>query len=210
MRTPTLARSTAARLTLLVTTAFLLAACAGDSTSPSASKLAPTIATKALLGAVDGVYTFTVDPSSNQTISFGKSYISFPAGSICALATSGYGASYWNAPCTAESGPVTITATVRNALTNNPSVDFEPAMRFNPATTVQLYLYVTDAATLSNMTVMKYCSLLGCVDESIGDASLQTTVNASAGLVFRRIKHFSGYTVSEFYDDGSGIGLGGQ
>jgi hypothetical protein len=205
MRTPTLARSTATRFTLLLTTAFLLAACAGDVTTPTATKLAPTHVTKALVGAVDGVYTFTVDPNSSQTVSFGKSYVSFPAGSICALGTSSYGPSTWNDSCVAETGPVTITATVRNAQTNNPSVDFEPAMRFSPATTVQLYLYVTNAATLSNMTVMRYCSATGCVDESITDASLQTSIDATQGLVFRRIKHFSGYVVNEFNDDGTPV-----
>ena len=198
MRTPTLARSTVVRRTLLVATAFLLAACAGETTSPTTTSLVPTSANKALAGAVDGVYTFYLEPARSQSLWFGKSHLELPAGAICELGGSGYGPSYWNSSCTTNKGPVMITATVRNAQTNAPSVDFEPALRFNPNTNVQLFLAVTDATTLSNLTVLKYCSALSaCVDESLTDPSLQTTINASLGLVSRRIKHFSGYVVSE-------------
>jgi hypothetical protein len=212
MRSPTLARSTAYRVSLLVVSTLLLAACAGDSTSPTATTLAPKGASKALVGVIDGVYTFTLDPSADYSVKLGASSLELPANSICTLATTSYGPDQWNNSCEPETLPVTITAVVKDAATNHPSIEFSPAMRFNPARNVQLHLYVTDAATLSNMTVMKYCGPFSavCVDESLTDTSLQTTVDASAGLVSRRIKHFSGYVVAENSDDGSMASPGGQ
>lgn len=199
MRTPMLARSAVSRLSLLIASALLLGACAGDSTSPNAATLAPKDASKALVGVIDGIYTFSVDPSQAQSIKLGASSLELPANAVCTLATTSYGPSEWNNACVPETLPVTITAVVKNAATNHPSIEFAPAMRFNPATSVKLNLSVTDAATLNNMTVMKYCGPFStvCVDESLTDASLLTTINAAAGTVSRRIKHFSGYVVAE-------------
>jgi hypothetical protein len=56
---------------------------------------------------------------------------------------------------------------------------------------------------------MKYCRPFAatCVNEAATDLSLQTVVNAQAGLVSRRIKHFSGYVVAE---NGEEVAPGGQ
>jgi hypothetical protein len=163
----------------LVAATLLVAACAGESTSPNASRSAPLAANKALVGVVDGVYA--------------------PEHAICALATTPYGPEYWNQSCDAEQGPVTITAVIRNAQTNNPSIEFSPAMRFSPDRSVELFLQVDNAATLSSMSRMVYCGPFStfCMDESLNDASLLTTVDVTKNTVFRRIKHFSGYTVAE-------------
>jgi hypothetical protein len=208
---PTKARWTISRVTMLVASAVMLAACGRDVSAPAGtgSQLAPTDANKALVGIVDGVYTITIDPNQSYTLPLGKSYMTLPAHAICALGTSGYGSSYWNTSCSPGTHPVTLTATVRGAQTDNPSVDFEPAMRFNPSTTVTLFISVTNAATLSNMTVMKYCSTgtlasgglaggkNGCIDEALTDPSLFTTIDKTANTIYRRIKHFSGYLIAE-------------
>ena len=92
-----------------------------------------------------------------------------------------------------------ITATISNASTNTPSVDFTPAMRFNPYKTVRLVLDVTNATTMSNLTTLLYCGPFSsvCVDESQTDASLTTELDKWRITVSRRIKHFSGYVVAE-------------
>ncbi|MEP6733649.1 MAG: hypothetical protein ABJE10_23585 [bacterium] len=169
---------------------------------------APQGAEKALVGVIDGVYTFTINPAIDQSIKLGASRLDLPASSVCALATSSYGPTAWDSSCDREKLPVVITAVVKNAATTHPSVEFSPAMRFAPDKNVQLYLYVTDAATLTNMTVMKYCGPFNsvCVDESVVDKTLSTTVDKTAQFVSRRIKHFSGYVVAE---NGDGI-TGGQ
>ena len=160
-----------------------LSACAGDATAPLSS---PTDARKALTGALDQTYTFTVDPNvDNPQLSFGASYISIRANSICAIGSSTYGASYWKDSCVPQTAPVTILATVHNAGTDHPSVDFAPAMRFNPDVELPKLLFsVTNAATLNSMSVVKYCTtallVYNCIDESLTDEKPRKALDSKA------------------------------
>lgn len=206
MRLPTMARSTFTLLTLAAS--GLLAGCRGESTAPPAVKstvatsttspFIPSAVSKALVGVADGSYQFTVNPTIDQSVNLGPNYLSLPANSICALATSTYGASYWNDACVPETAPVTITAVVRNATTDHPSIDFFPAMRFNPASNVNLYIYVpTGMDDFLKKWVLKYCNDANvCVDESLTDPDLKSAADLVNKMVFRRIKHFSGYLVN--------------
>lgn len=207
MRLPKTARAHVSLLTTL-TAAALLAGCAHEPTAPAASTLAsqssksafvPTAAQRALVGVSDGTYTFTIDPTQDQSITLGANHLDVPANSICALGTSSYGVQYWNDDCSAERNPVTITAVVRNATTDSPSIDFYPAMRFNPRNNVNLYIYVpTGLHDFAAGWTMKYCATaLVCYDESRYDRDLATYVDVDNSMVFRRIKHFSGYVVAE-------------
>jgi hypothetical protein len=221
MRLPMMARSRVSLVPLLTTVAtasLLLAGCAGEATAPSAaqpshaatlrtSPFVPTDAQRALVGVADGSYSFTIDPSQAQSLSLGASHLDIPANAICDLATSSYGVGTWNDACTPQSEPVTITAVVLNAATDHPSVEFQPALRFDPRANVNLYLYVTDQATLDATKVMKYCNESGCVDEAIADADLHSNVDVENKVVFRRIKHFSGYVVAEFSSRDDGISM---
>jgi hypothetical protein len=212
MRLPMMARSRVSLVPLLTTVAtasLLLAGCAGDATSPSAaqpktvsamrtSPFVPTDAQRALVGVADGTYSFTIDPSQAQSLSLGASHLDIPANAVCDLATSSYGVGTWNDACSHQTEAFTVTAVVRNAATDHPSVEFQPALRFSPEANVNLYLYVTDQATLDASRVMQYCNATGCVDESLTDPDLRSNVDVENKVVFRRIKHFSGYVVAEF------------
>jgi hypothetical protein len=204
------------RFTLLAAlgASVLLAACAGEATAPKmaphasqlrTSPFVPSPLQKALVGVSDGTYTFTIDPSVDQSLSFGASHLDIPANAVCELSSSSYGPDSWNDACTPESTSFTITAVVKNAATSHPSVEFQPALRFSPDKNVSLFLYVTDQATLDASRVMKYCNASGCVDESLVDPSLQSNVDTTNNVVFRRIKHFSGYVVAEFASDVSDL-----
>jgi hypothetical protein len=193
---------------MLAATSVMLAACAGESTAPvttsgtsalRTSPFVPTGAQKALVDVEDGTYTFTIDPTQDQSLSLGASRLDIPANAVCELATTSYGAQYWNDGCTPETASVTITAVVKDAATDHPSVEFQPAMRFDPQANVGLYLYVTDRATLDNSRVIKYCNESGCMDESLSDPDLHSNVDVENQVVFRRIKHFSGYVVTNFF-----------
>lgn len=222
MRLPMMARSRVSLVPLLTTVAtasLLLAGCSGDATSPSAaqpkslsamksSPFVPTDAQRALVGVADGTYSFTIDPSQDQSLSLGASHLDIPANAVCDLATSSYGVGTWNDACSAQTDSFTITAVVRNAATDHPSVEFQPALRFNPQSNVNLYLYVTDQATLDATKVMKYCNATGCVDESLTDSELISNVDVENKVVFRRIKHFSGYVVAEFSAGDLDISIG--
>ena len=219
MRMPTKARFTASPVALLVAV-IALSACHGDgSTAPAPQAVTPQAkslfvpgeAAKALVGVTDGDYVVTFDPSRDQAFYLGPNHLNIPANSVCALVGSGYGSAYWNQACTPERLPVTITVKIRGSASDNPRVDFFPAMRFNPAKSVQLFMYVPHA-TQADATnwLMQYCAGNGggqCIDESKTDASLTSYVDRSANVVFRRIKHFSGYVVTG-RGDGSGDGSG--
>lgn len=205
MFTPTKARS-ALRFTLLAG-AVLLGACTSEVTAPkpaqhvneAKSMFAPSAAAKALIGIADGTYSVTIDPTINQQFNLGPNYLSLPANSVCNLLTSGYGASYWDAACTPETNKLTLTVIIRNATSANPSLDFSPAMRFNPATSVQLFIYAPKVNPADGKKwMMKYCpDGSNCFDESATDASLASNIDYTNNVLFRRVKHFSGYTVAE-------------
>jgi hypothetical protein len=208
MRLPMTARYRVSTLSALALASTLLAGCAVEPIAPKAplmsgfaeSPYLPTEAQKALVGVNDGTYTFTINPSQDQSLSLGASHLAIPANAICDLATSSYGMAYWNDACTPQTAPLTITAMVTNAGTDHPRVDFQPALRFSPSAQVNLYLSVSDQATLNNTRVVKYCTETSCIDESVYDEALRSYVDVEHFVVFRRIKHFSGYLVSSFAD----------
>jgi hypothetical protein len=204
MRLPMMARYRIKTLTMLAVAGVLLTACAGDSLKPAAlqktsqvrtSPFTPTDAQKALVGVSDGTYSFYIDPTRSQTLNIGASRLEIPANAVCDLDRSSYGSDHWDDWCSPERSRFRITAVVRNAATDHPSVDFEPALRFSPDKEVSLYLYVTDDATLDASRTVQYCNANGCVDESLTDPSVASNVDLENRIVFRRIKHFSGFIV---------------
>ena len=221
MRLPTMARSRAKTLIPLVAASLMVAACADEATAPVAStpstqertsRFAPTDAQLDLVGVSDGVYTFTFDPSKDQSFDLGPNHLDIPANAVCDLDKTAYGTKYWNDRCSPERGTVTITATISHAKSDHPRIDFQPAMRFNPRTEVVLYLYAKRASKEdAAMLVMQYCSDLHgkCVDESLTDRDLVTSVDRRHNVVFRRIKHFSGYVVAENHGPSDDFGLAG-
>ncbi|MEP6992033.1 MAG: hypothetical protein ABJA80_13965 [bacterium] len=165
----------------------------------------PSASAKALIGVADGTYAVTFDPTRDQQFYLGPNHLSMPAYSICNLLTSGYGVDYWDRSCSPQTLPVTLTVVIKNAASDNPSIQFFPAMRFNPAKTVQLFMYAPKVSrTDAKNWLMFYCPDGGaCLDESLKDTSLITNIDYYNNVLFRRVKHFSGYTVAERSDDAS-------
>jgi hypothetical protein len=146
----------------------------------------------------------------------GGSKLEIPASAVCALGSSGYGSSFWNLPCTPEARPVQLTVTVSSSGGEGASVDFNPALRFNPLSNVVLTLSAPNVQKQDAKNwVILYCataySTAGsnsgsggsgsgngskCVNESLNDKDLQTFVDYDQKQLFRRIKHFSFYSVS--------------
>jgi hypothetical protein len=213
MLTPKLARAFFTRYSVLVG-ALILGACSGEVSSPASansktvqgtSMYVPSEADKALIGVVDGTYSVTIDPAKDASFPLGPNHLDIPANGICDLVTSGYGAAYWDKPCTPQVLSVTLTVVIKNATSDHPSLNFYPAMRFNPSKAVNLYMYAPNVSpTDAKNWLMSYCPDLGaCFDESITDTSLATVIDYDHDMLFRRVKHFSGYTVAERTDDGS-------
>ena len=183
-------------------------------TTQRTSTFVPTAAQKALIGVTDGTYRVTFDPKQNQVFSLGPNRLEIPAYAVCALGVTSYGATFWNAPCAPQTAPVQLTVTVKNAASDNPSVDFQPAMRFSPDKVVQIFFYVPNVSqTDAKNWVITYCPNAGsgsiststsgsgssgsggCVNEALADPDLQTFVDYNANVLFRRLKHFSRYEV---------------
>lgn len=183
-------------------------ACSVDSTSPLPFA-APESADlhKGQLEAPEGnedetsFYTLTIDPRRDNLLHLGAHMLWLPANAICDPAVTSYGKDYWNDDCTPLAADVTIRAKVRSASGGLPRVDFEPELRFNPRTSVYLTFAVKGktAKQAADMRIL-YCPTSiarDCIDEARFDPSLQSVVDRPLKLVYRRIKHFSGYLVAE-------------
>jgi len=215
MRMPMQARPIASRLTLVA--ALLVGACSGEVTSPAASTPmkaveatsmhVPTTSQKALIGVVDGTYAVTFDPKRDQSFSLGPNRLDIPANSVCNMLTSGYGADYWNRSCSPHTLPITLTVVIKNSQSAHPEIQFFPAMRFNPNKSVKLFIYAPRVSRDDAKNwLMLYCADKGkCIDESVAARDLTTYIDYSNNVLFRRVKHFSGYVVAENGDGGSEI-----
>ena len=172
----------------------LMSACADNSVAP-VEQAPVAFKAPAAYSTQVGTATFTVNNSTGGVFRLGNHVIAIPAGAICSL-TSSYGATEWNKPCTRLSGSVTIKATMMKDDENHPYVDFQPAMRFSPDKEVMLFLkngFSRNATELG----LAYCDNLGnCVDESLNDASLAPFRVGRSSYLGRRLKHFSGYSVT--------------
>jgi hypothetical protein len=146
-------------------------------------------------------YVIQVDPRRDNYLKFGAHSLWLPAHTICDPATSIYGIGTWDDRCSPLTTRITITAKVRGTSHGLPRVDFEPALRFNPDKAAYLTLAVKgrQAKQAADMRIL-YCptsAAKDCVDEALTDPSLATLLDRQKKLVYRRIKHFSGYLVAE-------------
>jgi hypothetical protein len=148
-------------------------------------------------GAVD----ITVTPAGGS-FALGPHSITFPANAICDPTVSSYGVTEWDKPCKPARQEIQIHAEIRR-LHGREWVDFTPALRFVPTDDPSrfVWLYMSSHAALGtshanefNLLYSKQLDGAG-IDETPNDASLRTYVSPRDGIVFRRIKHFSGYQV---------------
>lgn len=197
----------------LVTMSMVAAACSESVVAPGA---APSAAPASVMLAPQGRPTLSLsggaepNTAADFTVSdkggvffVGNNAVVFPAKSICDPATSSYGPATWDSACQPLKGSITVHAVTRVA-DGRTQVDFSPSLRFvpsdKPSDWVWLYMYTPSAAgaaDLSQFNILYAATLDGAlVDESLADASLRTYVDARSGVSLRRVKHFSGYTVS--------------
>ena len=194
----------------LAATAIALAACSDSTVEPTKSAsntLAP--AGVHLTVASTAVTTATLYPQyDNVYIDVNGNKITIPAYSICDIATSGYSTSLWNAPCAPQTAPIVFTITTSTKTDGSQLVTVQPDVRFSPTKTVMAFFKDSVAAKSSN-PVIAYCKLTGCYDEGKYDAQMVTYRDPVQGIVYRRLKHFSGYNVVFGLGDGSGDGSSG-
>ena len=144
----------------------------------------------------------TVTPTGGW-FRLGNHGIFFPDHAICDPATTMYGTEHWDAPCEALDAPIQIRAEVRTQ-DGRSWVDFTPSLRFVPSADstqwVQIYLYSDAAFDPENLPDLSILWSQGIgetgIDESLDDPTQRTFVDVDQGIAFRRIKHFTGYSIS--------------
>jgi hypothetical protein len=156
--------------------------------------------------------TFTLTAAGGSFDVGGTFSVNFPANSVCDPSVSSYGPGTWDSPCAtlADGQSITVRATYGIAANGGVVVDFSPALRFNPQAivTISTSAYAPVLTTfrsyyLANPGALRYLGVYytpdfgttGFTDAGYDD-SQATHVNLTTGLVWRRIKHFSGYNVT--------------
>jgi hypothetical protein len=145
---------------------------------------------------------FVVGPTGGVFFT-GNHAVVFPAQSVCDPATSSYGPTTWDQPCTPLQSQLKVHAEVRQR-NGKTWVDFKPSLRFvpssSPAKWVWMLMYSPAAVgttDLSRFNILWAESIGGqTVDEAPLDSSLRTYVDPWQGISLRRIKHFSGYALT--------------
>jgi hypothetical protein len=157
----------------------------------------------------DTIQTLRIDPNVSRTYAFGENWIYFPMRSICDPATSGYGPTLWDAPCTPLAHPITVTVHW-SSKGGHAFAKFSPDLRFVPAdarsTSRWVILSLHDHRRIHDLDAYSilYDGPNGWVDESLTDATLRAWIDPLHNSVVRRVKHFSGYMVAAAY------GMGGM
>ena len=150
---------------------------------------------------------FTVD-GNGGVFQIGPHAIYFPRNSICDPSTSSYGQREWDKPCTPARKRVAIHAELKSA-NGKTWVDFSPSLRFVPDSRpdhwVYLWMRVDAAYNPSTDDALKILWMAAPgqpgIDESLDDPTLATQYLTNYHIVYRRIKHFSGYMVSMGFID---------
>ena len=152
---------------------------------------------------------FVVD-GAGGSFSLGAYTVSFSGNSVCDPSVSSYGATEWDKNCTvlADGQSIKVHATISRTSTGI-AVDFAPAIRFSPSAKVIISTDVFASFILANQDYFRthrsalsefailYSPSLGAkgVSDFSVDPSVTTHVDLNTGLVWRRVKHFSGYSI---------------
>jgi hypothetical protein len=158
------------------------------------------------------IATLDLSPKGG-TYHVGDFDVVIPAGAVCDPRTTKYGARHWDADCRPARRSITVNV-VAETRHGQVSVDFQPDLRFRPSAgwvRIETHAYsdlltsdaarqLSPGASYFNQFAILYVPTgrTSRIDEvrSSGDASMVTHVELGTGLVWRRVKHFSGYMVS--------------
>lgn len=157
------------------------------------------------------ITTLTISPSGG-TYHVGDFDVVIPAGAVCDPGSTRYGASHWDEDCAPANRDITVSV-VAETHKDQVSIDFKPDLRFRPSAgwvTVRTAAYsdllTSDAVRQLPLTSSYFSNFAilyvptggqAHIDEvrSTGDPSMVTHVDLSTGIIWRRVKHFSGYVV---------------
>lgn len=194
---------------------LIVAGCSETSTSPSATATrsftpadAPAFDYSTIGSSFgDSRSSFVVTPNGGSFSVGGLFTVNFPAGSICDPDLSSYGEGTWDSSCVPLNRPILITGTARLGLSGM-GADFQPDMRFVPSKQVTISTDVFASLIRANASffakypstlrplAVYYTPTLGGtrVADYVSDPTLVTHIDLTTGRIWRRVKHFSGYS----------------
>lgn len=145
----------------------------------------------------NATYVDIVIPAEGGLVQAGPYVVDFPARAVC-VESAGYGPDLWNAPCETTSADVPLRAAywMENGKV---MVEFLADLRFDPSKVVVIYAATeTDTGTVKRDILYwkRVDSGIVSINEATLDSSVETYKDPATGMLYRRVKHFSGYTVS--------------
>jgi hypothetical protein len=189
------------------------------STKPSSASIAPSFSKTRANQDRTVIGSLSITPGGG-TYHVGDFDIVIPAGAVCDPTTTKYGPRHWNDDCAPANRTITVNVvSVRRH--GNVSIDFQPDLRFRPKagwarieTRAYSDLLTSDAirqlspsSPYFNQFLLLYApsGQAARIDEvkSLSDPSLVTHIDRSTGVLWRRVKHFSGYIIAGFKCDAS-------
>jgi hypothetical protein len=201
---------------LLIAGSALIAAACRESVSPRGATEAAALfkqQDRSFRAAVQGyeapgasnvsTQTFELSPDGGS-LNVGAFTLTYDANAVCDPATSGYGESYWKSECETLNQPITITATSWEE-DGRAYTEFSPDIRFAPGKSVELsvvreevigeFLSLRTALANNIWYVVRVGEFGYFEDEGWLDPYVRTHFNTQTGLVSRKIRHFSGWSV---------------
>lgn len=202
-------------LLLFTGAAALLAVACRDSLAPSATsekspfasqpQLLRSIGTPSNLGG-----SIVLTPRGGDFL-LGGFMLHVPAGAVCDPRTTNYGPAFWDDPCTPLRSAIRLQVHVQHQ-DGRLWIDFKPNVRFAPSSDPSQWVTLTtwrprgELSTALSGNQMRQFALLYApeigadpLDEGAIDRSMITVVQLSDGLIWRRLKHFSGFTITLGY-----------
>ena len=202
-------RLIAAGLSLLV-----VVGCGETATAPQAASTQKLSATApkfdySFAGTFGDQYSSFVVTPSGGTYAAGSFNVSFPANAVCDPDLSSYGEGTWDSSCVPLGRAIRVSAQVRLGA-SGVAIDFSPDIRFVPGKVVTLSTDMYAPYIRANRDffarypqalrplALYYSPTIGGnrVADYLSDPSLVTHIDLSTGRVWRRVKHFSGYSVT--------------
>lgn len=203
---------------LIAGIALIVSGCRDTVAPPSAEPLATLVPVEDLsfsrivsgtdgAAAVEFDFNFTRAAGSAQ---IGEFTLTWEENSVCERDSSGYGWAYFRKSCQAENEDVEMTARVWTD-DGRTYVDFFPDIRFSPDKDVTLSVVRPEIVRrkLTKKLMLKYniyyTHRIGdtryYIDEAWFDPEQRTHFDTQTGLVWREIRHFSGFVIRTGYDE---------
>ncbi len=184
--------STMVRWTTLAGIGGLLAACS-DAPTAASSKADVAVTKEFQFSKVLSATTFDIVPGKATLVSVDGNFVYVPADALCA-AGSGYGRASFDQPCARETAPVSFGLIIGIDAKGDPLVAFNRDVRFSPDKAAYVILQAGSSANRGKAILWWDPALLKWVDEGAYDVQQQTYW--SHDVVWRRVKHFSGYNIN--------------